>query len=71
MADVCRQPMKYGPCRGNFQRWYYDSSTKSCRQFVYGGCWGNDNRFLTKEICEQSCRGVAQENNISFDKEGI
>lgn len=38
---------------------------------MYGGCWGNDNRFLTKEICEQSCRGVAQENNISFDKEGI
>ncbi len=28
-----------------FVRYGYDAETKSCRQFVYGGCLGNNNRF--------------------------
>lgn len=36
--------------------WYFDTKIKRCRQFYYGGCGGNDNRFQSENECEQSCR---------------
>ncbi|KAK2138178.1 hypothetical protein NP493_8311g00000, partial [Ridgeia piscesae] len=53
--DVCNQPKKIGQCRGHFPRWFYDHADGACKQFVYGGCQGNDNRFSSKEDCEQRC----------------
>ncbi|KAK2191742.1 hypothetical protein NP493_46g01054 [Ridgeia piscesae] len=53
--DVCNQPKKIGQCRGHFPRWFYDHADGACKQFVYGGCQGNDNRFSSKEACEQRC----------------
>merc|ERR1719259_1078911 len=35
--------------------WFYDITTRSCKQFAYGGCLGNGNRFQTKEACEDMC----------------
>ncbi|CAL1266789.1 unnamed protein product [Larinioides sclopetarius] len=35
--------------------WYYDADSESCESFNYGGCLGNNNRFETKEACEQKC----------------
>lgn len=26
-----------------------------CKEFNYGGCGGNENRFTKKEDCEQTC----------------
>ena len=49
-------PSLTGPCRGSFKRWFYETSTKTCKEFVYGGCRGNDNRFNTKEECEGLCK---------------
>ena len=49
-------PSLTGPCRGSFKRWFYETSTKTCKEFVYGGCRGNDNRFNTKEECEGVCK---------------
>jgi hypothetical protein len=48
--------MKTGPCRGQFNRWFFDPVAKECREFVYGGCHGNENRFATRESCEQRCK---------------
>lgn len=36
-------------------KWYYDSETKSCARFWYGGCGGNENRFNTQKECEKVC----------------
>lgn len=55
MADVCKLPKVVGPCDGVFIRYYWDTNTKSCRKFEYGGCGGNGNNFLTKAQCEQKC----------------
>ncbi|XP_027848870.1 papilin isoform X1 [Aphis gossypii] len=53
--DPCEQPLTPGPCKGNFSRWYYDKSTRTCSQFNYGGCKGNQNNFLNKESCNHKC----------------
>ncbi|XP_033628590.1 papilin-like [Asterias rubens] len=53
--DVCSFPKSSGPCLAYFAMWYYDTEERQCRQFIYGGCQGNGNRFQTQEECEQSC----------------
>lgn len=36
-------------------RFYFDSSSKSCRPFAFTGCGGNENNFKTKGDCIQFC----------------
>ena len=59
-----------GPCTQNILRWsavkfynlhfmswfrYYLSREGDCFQFPWGGCAGNDNRFLTRAQCLATC----------------
>ncbi|KAL1419903.1 hypothetical protein MTO96_004654 [Rhipicephalus appendiculatus] len=30
-------------------------SSGTCRNFIYGGCQGNENRFSSREECLQTC----------------
>lgn len=53
--DICQQSYETGPCRGYFPRWYYSRDDNSCKQFIYGGCDGNSNRFETRGECETRC----------------
>ncbi len=55
ISDICEQPYDSGPCRGYFPRWYYSRDDNSCKQFIYGGCDGNSNRFETRNECETRC----------------
>jgi hypothetical protein len=34
---VCSQPLEQGPCRGEFQRFYYDDEQGVCKSFNYTG----------------------------------
>lgn len=52
---VCSMEVDIGSCRGLYKRFYYNPSTQSCREFEYGGCRGNQNNFLTSELCMTSC----------------
>ncbi|XP_076360877.1 papilin-like isoform X2 [Tachypleus tridentatus] len=54
-VDICRLPVKRGPCRASFRRYYYDSIHQRCLSFKYGGCQGNENNFRTHEECEARC----------------
>ena len=36
-------------------RFYYDSSRGQCRSFMYGGCSGNANNFVTRSECSRRC----------------
>ncbi|KAL3087023.1 hypothetical protein niasHS_005262 [Heterodera schachtii] len=53
----CSLPQDQGQvCHSGYQlAWYYDMVEGSCSQFWYGGCGGNNNRFSSKEQCEQIC----------------
>ncbi|KAH7972791.1 hypothetical protein HPB52_017171 [Rhipicephalus sanguineus] len=53
--SVCYQPKDAGPCFGHFPRYYYNATTNTCEQFIFGGCKGNANHFLTLERCESKC----------------
>lgn len=55
----CRAPLKVGPCRAAFPRWRYDAEAGKCQKFVFGGCKGNKNNFLSEDECVSACRGVS------------
>lgn len=52
---VCMEEPNAGPCRGYFQRWAFVPQKLMCVPFVYGGCRGNRNNFLTAEECNNTC----------------
>ena len=60
LSDLCLQPLDGGPCRVRFPRWFYDDRSGQCTNFTYGGCRGNQNRFSSREACENSCQQARQ-----------
>ncbi|XP_021556452.1 kunitz-type protease inhibitor 2 isoform X3 [Neomonachus schauinslandi] len=56
--DFCRVPKTEGRCHASSPRWWYNVTDGSCQQFVYGGCEGNKNNYMTKEECLEKCAGV-------------
>ncbi|XP_036886638.1 kunitz-type protease inhibitor 2 isoform X2 [Sturnira hondurensis] len=65
--DFCGVPKVVGRCRASFPRWWYNATDGSCQQFVYGGCGGNDNNYLTKEKCLGKCAGFTVPRRQDFD----
>uniref|UniRef100_A0A7N5JPS6 Kunitz-type protease inhibitor 2 n=1 Tax=Ailuropoda melanoleuca TaxID=9646 RepID=A0A7N5JPS6_AILME len=55
--EYCTAKAVTGPCRASFSRWYFDAEKNSCDSFIYGGCQGNKNSYLSKEECMHSCFG--------------
>ncbi|KAK2839769.1 hypothetical protein Q5P01_013509 [Channa striata] len=51
----CSLTLDQGTCRDYIIRWYYDRQANSCAQFWYGGCGGNDNRYITEDECRKTC----------------
>ncbi|XP_077523050.1 kunitz-type serine protease inhibitor 6-like [Amblyomma americanum] len=66
---VCTRPPYTGPCKARFLRFYYDASSKTCRQFTYGGCESNGNNFETQRDCMQVCGGRVPEGPMPLQEE--
>ncbi|KAH7987061.1 hypothetical protein HPB52_024544 [Rhipicephalus sanguineus] len=56
--EVCTYPADTGPCKAYMTRFFYNTETRRCEQFVYGGCGGNGNNFLTYDACQKKCKTV-------------
>ncbi|KAH8283189.1 hypothetical protein KR054_012652 [Drosophila jambulina] len=65
VPEDCHQPKETGRCFALFYRYAYNVDTKSCEEFVYGGCAGNKNNFESKELCEQACLGRSVDATIT------
>ncbi|XP_035477824.1 kunitz-type protease inhibitor 2 isoform X2 [Scophthalmus maximus] len=54
-TEHCAAEPQVGPCRAAFQHWFYNSQTGICQSFIYGGCRGNKNNYVSKESCMATC----------------
>uniref|UniRef100_A0A8C4ZG46 Serine peptidase inhibitor, Kunitz type 1 b n=1 Tax=Gadus morhua TaxID=8049 RepID=A0A8C4ZG46_GADMO len=52
----CLVAKEVGLCRASFPRWHYNAATARCEEFVYGGCKGNNNNFLSEQECGKACQ---------------
>ncbi|XP_023173478.1 male accessory gland serine protease inhibitor-like [Drosophila hydei] len=43
-------------CFALMPSWTYFPEDNSCKEFIYGGCGGNANRFGTQQECESKCK---------------
>nr|XP_057933611.1 collagen alpha-1(VII) chain isoform X2 [Doryrhamphus excisus] len=54
-SERCLEAMSEGTCSDYALLWYFHADSGECRPFVYGGCGGNRNRFLSKLDCHNWC----------------
>ncbi|KAB0350956.1 hypothetical protein FD754_015813 [Muntiacus muntjak] len=63
LKDLMRRytfPKFVGVCKAMMVRYFFNVQTGYCELFLYGGCGGNRNNFLTLEDCRQTCHPKAQ-----------
>jgi len=53
--DICTLEKDSGTCDQYKIMWFYDSLNKQCKNFYYGSCGGNANRFGTEQECQLRC----------------
>ncbi|XP_070620419.1 putative Kunitz-type serine protease inhibitor isoform X2 [Erythrolamprus reginae] len=51
----CFLPKTVGPCRASFPRWWYNATSQTCQEFIFGGCKGGANNFVSKQDCFRMC----------------
>jgi len=52
---ICMQPVEIGSCTQYERRFYFNLDMSKCLEFDYSGCGANDNNFLTRDTCEDTC----------------
>ncbi|XP_044255568.1 spondin-1 [Tribolium madens] len=68
---ICMQESEPGPCTGYFNRWYFEPRKMMCVPFIYGGCRGNRNNFLTAQECMEACQVVRDALKGNINNENV
>ena len=55
LPDICSLPKEVGRCKALIPRYYYNTTTRKCEKFYYGGCGGNQNNFKSLSQCNAKC----------------
>lgn len=61
LLGACLLQVDEGPCRGEIERYYYNTITQKCEVFYYGGCQGNANNFKSYPECQKTCFRIPSE----------
>ncbi|CAJ1070880.1 colostrum trypsin inhibitor-like isoform X3 [Xyrichtys novacula] len=70
-TEVCLLAPETGPCRAFVERFFYNSSSKNCETFVFGGCLGNRNNFENVTSCMERCHNTThgqEEEELDSDE---
>ncbi|XP_067430407.1 BPTI/Kunitz domain-containing protein-like [Thunnus thynnus] len=54
-TEACKAAPEAGPCEAKIARYFYSSSSMSCKVFTYQGCGGNQNNFKDEKGCLEGC----------------
>ncbi|XP_077977697.1 uncharacterized protein LOC144433262 [Glandiceps talaboti] len=65
--SCCLDPVK-GPCNENLTMWYFDPRDNVCKEFIYGGCEGNENKHWSREVCENDCQAFNRNITCEADR---
>ncbi|XP_043933684.1 inter-alpha-trypsin inhibitor-like [Protopterus annectens] len=68
---VCDLKQDSGQCKAHILMWSFNAAQKRCESFLYGGCGGNGNRFITFPMCNRTCYSKmdpAHKQTISEEK---
>lgn len=52
---LCLDPLDKGKCSASIPRYYYNKATKMCEEFIYTGCGGSSNNFVSRQSCMDVC----------------
>ncbi|XP_039976984.1 tissue factor pathway inhibitor 2 [Xiphias gladius] len=52
---LCQDPLDKGRCSASITRYYYNTATKMCEEFIYSGCGGSSNNFVSRHSCMDVC----------------
>ncbi|KAL4629891.1 tissue factor pathway inhibitor 2 [Arapaima gigas] len=65
---ICLGPMDKGSCSAAIPRYYFNTATRSCDEFIYTGCGGNNNNFVNKQTCLDVCVQRRKLKNLPSQK---
>uniref|UniRef100_A0A914YUY8 BPTI/Kunitz inhibitor domain-containing protein n=1 Tax=Panagrolaimus superbus TaxID=310955 RepID=A0A914YUY8_9BILA len=69
--DRCSQPLNVGVGNSNLQRWYFNPLNQQCQPCFYKGLQGNENNFLSRQDCENSCAINPCKRGVPYRSQGI
>ncbi|XP_053386558.1 tissue factor pathway inhibitor-like isoform X2 [Mercenaria mercenaria] len=55
VPKICKNKPARGFCIFNIIKYYYDTLSGKCKSFIWTGCGGNENRFISQNECERTC----------------
>ncbi|KAK6059549.1 Kunitz/Bovine pancreatic trypsin inhibitor domain protein [Cooperia oncophora] len=56
LTDPCLLALNVGQGKALLKRFYYNTFSKRCVEFIYRGTKGNENNFLTNKQCQETCQ---------------
>ncbi|XP_054461404.1 tissue factor pathway inhibitor 2 isoform X1 [Anoplopoma fimbria] len=61
---LCLDLLDKGKCSASIPRYYYNTASKMCEEFIYSGCGGSSNNFVSRRSCMDVCVTAGRKHTI-------